>query len=146
MNLDVNRLLDERNWSTYQKFLIACVALTIILDGIDNSMLGTAIPDLMREWGRPSGVYAAPADGICRKSRAIAMVGLSALQLPIVVVAPRPDGAILERITDNCEKMPFAGAVTVASQEMSALAVNARPVRCSYSPKRRRCPCRSGHA
>src|SRR6187399_916138 len=52
MNLDVNRALDERNWSTYQKFLIACTALTIILDGIDNSMLGIALPELPKEWAK----------------------------------------------------------------------------------------------
>jgi AAHS family 4-hydroxybenzoate transporter-like MFS transporter len=51
MNIDVARVLDEGRWSGYQKMLVAGTALTIILDGIDNQLLGTAIPTIAREWG-----------------------------------------------------------------------------------------------
>jgi MFS transporter, AAHS family, 4-hydroxybenzoate transporter len=51
--IDVGRLLDEGPWTTYQKWLIALTALTIVFDGIDNQLLGVAIPTIMREWNVP---------------------------------------------------------------------------------------------
>jgi hypothetical protein len=32
-------------------------ALTIILDGIDNQLLGNAVPSLMKEWNLPRGAF-----------------------------------------------------------------------------------------
>ena len=51
--VDVAVLLDEGPWTGYQKRLVLATALTIILDGFDNQVLGAAIPALMREWGVP---------------------------------------------------------------------------------------------
>src|SRR5260370_8416783 len=47
---DVGRALDGGPWSAYQKWLVGLTALTIIFDGIDNQMLGIAIPTLMGDW------------------------------------------------------------------------------------------------
>ena len=49
--VDVGLLLDEGAWSGYQKRLVLATALTIVLDGFDNQVLGAAVPALMREWG-----------------------------------------------------------------------------------------------
>jgi AAHS family 4-hydroxybenzoate transporter-like MFS transporter len=57
--VDVGVVLDEGRWSGYQKLLILGTALTIILDGIDNQLLGNAIPSMMKD-GRSR---AAPLDG-----------------------------------------------------------------------------------
>ncbi|HEV8345307.1 MAG TPA: MFS transporter [Vicinamibacterales bacterium] len=57
-SIDVGTLLDEGHWSSYQKLLIVGTALTIIFDGLDNQLLGAAIPALMREWGQPRAVFA----------------------------------------------------------------------------------------
>ena len=46
--IDLPRLLDEGEWSGYQKLLIAGTALAIVLDGMDNQLLGNAIPALMK--------------------------------------------------------------------------------------------------
>ena len=48
--IDVGALLDDARWSTYQKLLVAATASTIILDGLDNQLLGAAVPAMMREW------------------------------------------------------------------------------------------------
>src|ERR1041385_2069548 len=48
--IDVGYVIDEGRWTTYQKLLILATALTIILDGVDNQLLGNAIPSLMKEW------------------------------------------------------------------------------------------------
>jgi AAHS family 4-hydroxybenzoate transporter-like MFS transporter len=48
--VNVGQLIDEGSWTTYQKLLILGTALTIILDGVDNQLLGNAIPSLMKEW------------------------------------------------------------------------------------------------
>src|SRR5213596_663009 len=48
--VDVGAVIDEGQWSGYQKLLILGTALTIILDGIDNQLLGNAVPALMKDW------------------------------------------------------------------------------------------------
>jgi AAHS family 4-hydroxybenzoate transporter-like MFS transporter len=55
--IDVGSALDEANWSTYQKFLVFATAMTIILDGLDNQLLGVALPALMREWHLPRPAF-----------------------------------------------------------------------------------------
>jgi len=55
--IDVGYLLDEGRWTTYQKFLIFATALTIILDGVDNQLLGNAVPSLMKEWSLTRGAF-----------------------------------------------------------------------------------------
>ena len=57
--VDVGAVLDEGHWSGYQKLLIFATALTIILDGVDNQLLGVAIPSLTGEWGVPRSAFAA---------------------------------------------------------------------------------------
>jgi MFS transporter, AAHS family, 4-hydroxybenzoate transporter len=56
--VDVGALLDEGQWSGYQKLLVFATAMTIILDGLDNQLLAAAIPALMKEWhlARPAFV------------------------------------------------------------------------------------------
>ena len=53
---DVGAALDDGEWGGYQKLLVFATALTIVLDGLDNQLLGAAIPSLMKEWnlGRPA--------------------------------------------------------------------------------------------
>jgi AAHS family 4-hydroxybenzoate transporter-like MFS transporter len=55
--VDVSVVLDEGRWSGYQKLLIFGTALTIILDGIDNQLLGNAIPSMMRDWSLQRGAF-----------------------------------------------------------------------------------------
>jgi MFS transporter, AAHS family, 4-hydroxybenzoate transporter len=42
---DVGAILDEGQWSAYQKFLVFVTALAIILDGLDNQVLGDSRSD-----------------------------------------------------------------------------------------------------
>ncbi len=55
--IDVAYVLDEGRWTTYQKLLILATALTIILDGVDNQLLGNAVPSLMKEWSLTRGAF-----------------------------------------------------------------------------------------
>ncbi len=48
--VDVGKLLDGGHWSSRQKFFVFLTALTIVFDGIDNQLLGIAIPAMMRDW------------------------------------------------------------------------------------------------
>jgi AAHS family 4-hydroxybenzoate transporter-like MFS transporter len=48
--IDVGSVLDEGQWSGYQKLLVVGTALTIVLDGLDNQLLAAAAPAMMREW------------------------------------------------------------------------------------------------
>ena len=56
--VDVGALLDEGHWSSYQKLLVVGTALMIIFVGLDNQLLGAAVPVLMREWGLPRAAFA----------------------------------------------------------------------------------------
>ncbi len=56
--LDVGRLLDEGDWGGYQRWLIFLTALTIVFDGIDNQLLGVAMPAIMQEWSAPRSAFA----------------------------------------------------------------------------------------
>src|SRR5215831_14578813 len=55
--IDVGYVLDEGRWTTYQKLFILATALTIVLDGVDNQLLGNAIPSLMKEWSLGRGAF-----------------------------------------------------------------------------------------
>src|SRR2546427_12844014 len=55
--IDVGYVIDEGRWTTYQKLLILGAALTIILDGVDNQLLGNGVPALMKEWSLPRGAF-----------------------------------------------------------------------------------------
>lgn len=57
MQVDVARLIDGGKWTPYQSLLIAGTALAIILDGIDNQLLGNAIPSMMQEWSLPRSAF-----------------------------------------------------------------------------------------
>ena len=57
--VDVGALLDAAPWSGYQKRLIAGIALALVLDGLDNQLLGVAVPALMVEWTLPRAAFAA---------------------------------------------------------------------------------------
>jgi AAHS family 4-hydroxybenzoate transporter-like MFS transporter len=48
--LDVGRLLDEGRWTPYQRAVVLLAALAIVFDGLDNQLLGVAVPAMMREW------------------------------------------------------------------------------------------------
>src|SRR4030095_14299519 len=48
--IDVGATIDSGNWTGYQKLLIFGTALTIILDGVDNQLIGPKIPALKAAW------------------------------------------------------------------------------------------------
>jgi MFS transporter, AAHS family, 4-hydroxybenzoate transporter len=58
LRVDVNRLIDEGRWGGYQRWLIVMTALTIVFDGVDNQLLGIAIPSIMSTFGVARGRFA----------------------------------------------------------------------------------------
>ena len=44
-------MLDDIPMSSYQIWSVLMIAATVILDGLDNQMLGLAAPSLLQEWG-----------------------------------------------------------------------------------------------
>src|SRR6185503_7016654 len=55
--IDVGNVIDEGQWTGYQKLLIVGTALTIILDGVDNQLLPNAVPFIAPEWGVPNAAF-----------------------------------------------------------------------------------------
>jgi AAHS family 4-hydroxybenzoate transporter-like MFS transporter len=49
---------ETSEFSPYQKWLVFLTALTIVFDGIDNQLLGVAIPVIMQEWAAPRSAFA----------------------------------------------------------------------------------------
>jgi AAHS family 4-hydroxybenzoate transporter-like MFS transporter len=57
--VDVGQLLDEGHWGNRQKLFVLLTALTIVFDGVDNQLLGIAVPAMMRDWAVPRGAFRA---------------------------------------------------------------------------------------
>jgi AAHS family 4-hydroxybenzoate transporter-like MFS transporter len=57
-DLDIGLLLDQGRWGAVQRWFVFLVALTIVFDGIDNQLLGIAVPTIMREWAVPRPAFA----------------------------------------------------------------------------------------
>jgi MFS family permease len=74
-SVDVGQVLDEGNWSGYQKLLVLGAALAIVLDGIDNQLLGLALPRLMLEWDLPRKAFTEPYGGVLALSPVGMMIG-----------------------------------------------------------------------
>ncbi len=49
----VDRLIDTGRWSGYQKRVLAICTAAVLLDGLDNQILGFAMPALIKEWHLP---------------------------------------------------------------------------------------------
>jgi AAHS family 4-hydroxybenzoate transporter-like MFS transporter len=56
--VDAGQLIDAGRGTSYQRWLVALTALTIAFDGIDNQLMGVAIPTVMREWNVPRSAFA----------------------------------------------------------------------------------------
>jgi len=55
--VDIGRVIDGGRWSGYQRWLVSLAALAVIFDGIDNQLMGIAVPTIMREWSLPRGAF-----------------------------------------------------------------------------------------
>jgi AAHS family 4-hydroxybenzoate transporter-like MFS transporter len=56
--VDAGGLIDAGRGNRYQRWLVALTALTITFDGIDNQLMGVAIPTVMAEWRVPRSAFA----------------------------------------------------------------------------------------
>src|SRR5215467_10740767 len=56
--LDAGRMIDAGRISPYHLWLVLLTALAIIFDGIDNQLLGIAIPSLSADWGVTRAAFA----------------------------------------------------------------------------------------
>ena len=57
--IDIGHLLDDGHWGRRQKLFVFLTALTIVFDGVDNQLLGIAVPAMMRDWAVPRGAFRA---------------------------------------------------------------------------------------
>ncbi len=57
--IDIGQVLDEGRWGRRQKIFVFLTALTIVFDGVDNQLLGIAIPAMMRDWAVPRAEFRA---------------------------------------------------------------------------------------
>lgn len=48
--IDTGRMIDEGGWNIYQKRVLVLATAAILLDGLDNQMLGFAMPALITSW------------------------------------------------------------------------------------------------
>lgn len=57
--IDVGQVLDREAWGAYQILVLLICGLVIIIDGIDNQLLGITIPSIMRDWNQPRPAFTA---------------------------------------------------------------------------------------
>ncbi len=53
MSIEIGELLDRNPWPAFAKFVTVLCAMAIIFDGFDISIIGLAIPSILREWHLP---------------------------------------------------------------------------------------------
>jgi MFS transporter, AAHS family, 4-hydroxybenzoate transporter len=58
MPIDIGKILDEGRWGGRQRLFVFLTALTLVFDGIDNQLLGVAVPAIMKDWALPRGAFA----------------------------------------------------------------------------------------
>jgi MFS transporter, AAHS family, 4-hydroxybenzoate transporter len=56
--IDIGSLAEQGIWSTSRKQVLLLCALAIVLDGLDNQILGFAIPSMIKEWSVTRGDFA----------------------------------------------------------------------------------------
>lgn len=56
--IDIGSLAEDGAWTTPRKQVLLLCALAIILDGLDNQILGFAIPSMIKEWSVTRGDFA----------------------------------------------------------------------------------------
>jgi MFS family permease len=133
--LDVGRLLDGGPCSRYQQWLVALTALAITFDGIDNQLLGIAIPSITADWGVTraafSSVVALNSLGMLiggaaagfvgdRAGRKVALAGSLALFGAVTVAVALADGvrslALLRFLTGLGLGGAIPNAATLAAE------------------------------
>lgn len=55
--VDVGQRLDDGVWNGFKATIVLLAALTIVLDGMENQLMGLAVPSLMVEWNVPRGAF-----------------------------------------------------------------------------------------
>jgi AAHS family 4-hydroxybenzoate transporter-like MFS transporter len=120
--VDVGQVLDEGNWSGYQKLLIFGAASTIVLDGTDNQLLGKAVSTLMKDWNLPrsafttlyGGVLAFAVFTLCISSvNTVAMLGVLRFLSGLGLGGAMPSAAALASEYVPRRKRPFAVTLTM---------------------------------
>jgi MFS transporter, AAHS family, 4-hydroxybenzoate transporter len=56
--VDLGQILDEGRWGGRQKLFVFLTALAIVFDGVDNQLIGIAVPSLMSDWSLARGAFA----------------------------------------------------------------------------------------
>lgn len=57
-SVDVGAIVDDGDWTASRKGVLILCALAIVLDGLDNQILGFAIPSMIAEWQVSRGDFA----------------------------------------------------------------------------------------
>jgi len=58
MPIEIGELLDPGPWTRFAKFVTLICALAVVFDGFDLSVVGFAIPAIVRDWHLPRGSFA----------------------------------------------------------------------------------------
>lgn len=130
------------HWTRHQKWLVGLVALTVVLDGIDNQLLGIVIPTVMGEWGVPRSSFAPVVSlgylGMMIGGAAAGMLGdrfgrRTALLGSMVVF-----GAMTAAAAGADSLIPFAIARLLAGLGLGGAMPNAASLAAEYVPARSR--------
>ena len=76
--IDVGHVIDEGPFTPLQQFVVAVVAIAVVIDGFDGQLIGFAIPMIAKEWAIrraafapvvASGLFGMGIGSVCRLAR-----------------------------------------------------------------------------
>ena len=140
--VDIGPVLDQAEWSAFQKRILFLVSLTIVLDGLDTQTMTLAIPTLIREWGitrAPFGIvlafgYVAMAVGTIVGGLIGDRMGRRAALLASVTIFGF--GTLLGAFTNDITMLGLTRML--ASVGLGAAMPNATAMAAEYTPLRQR--------
>lgn len=140
-NLDPTPAADA-HWTPHQKWLVGLVALTVVLDGIDNQLLGIVIPTVMGEWGIPRSSFAPVVSlgylGMMIGGAAAGMLGDRFGRRTALLGSMLIFGAMTAAAAGADSVIPFAIARLLAGIGLGGAMPNAASLAAEYVPARSR--------
>jgi len=128
--VDVGRILDQGRFTPLQRLIVLLIALTIIIDGVDNQLFSYALPYIMEEWVMEAKHFALVmmvgpfgmilgsvvcgylADKIGRRRLILTTLGLCGVATCLLGFATSPQEMMVWRLLTGCA---IGGALPVCT-------------------------------
>ncbi len=129
-------------WTSFQKWMVALVSVSTLVDGLDNLLLGTVIPSLMRQWHLQRsafvGLVALSIVGMCAGTAAIGYLGDKFGRRPILIACVFAFGCATAASAAATDLTAFTACRVVAAVGLGGLFPSAVALVSDFTPLPRR--------